>query len=234
MEELIKEVESLSEEISTHCGLMDIFSDDKGKQALAQLKSKLRKVLFKLKATQVKQVSYSDDKPYKPNRGNSHLVRVRPVGEEYKEKTFIGFYIGDIALSTGLSIEDDSIFAFPAMHNPAIYVPELKKVIFGAESWWGEIKSEQQLNDITDGDIDNVWYVKMWKELHHKKQDKFDDLCKKYIELSIREAQEANENKLSDEQVRSIQEHQMQSLDKSVQDNGMDFVIGFLEERLAL
>lgn len=47
--------------------------------------------------------------------------------------------------------------------NPAIFVPELGKIIFGMESWWGRIKSEEELKDITDGDIENVWYVKMLK-----------------------------------------------------------------------
>ena len=45
--------------------------------------------------------------------------------------------------------------------NPAIFVPELGKIIFGMESWWGRIKSEEELKDITDGDIENVWHVKM-------------------------------------------------------------------------
>ena len=40
-------------------------------------------------------------------------------------------------------------------------MPELGKIIFGMESWWGRIKSEEELKDITDGDIENVWHVKM-------------------------------------------------------------------------
>ena len=58
------------------------------------------------------------------------------------------------------------------MHNPAIYVPELGKVIYGMESWWHAIKDEKELKDITDNDIDNVWYVKALKEVNNASTDR--------------------------------------------------------------
>ena len=48
-------------------------------------------------------------------------------------------------------------------NNPAIFVPELKRIVWGMESWWGAVKSEDELKEITDEDIDNVWYVKLLK-----------------------------------------------------------------------
>jgi hypothetical protein len=47
-----------------------------------------------------------------------------------------------------------------AMHNPAIWVPDLKRIVFGMESWWGVIDNPDDLKQITDADIQNVWYVK--------------------------------------------------------------------------
>ena len=47
------------------------------------------------------------------------------------------------------------------MTNPGIYVPELKEIIFGDSSWWHEIKSEEELREITDDDINNTWYVRL-------------------------------------------------------------------------
>jgi hypothetical protein len=55
--------------------------------------------------------------------------------------------------------------------NPAIFVPDLNKVIFGYESWWGEIKSPEELREITDDDIQNVWYVKALKMLEAKEAE---------------------------------------------------------------
>lgn len=49
--------------------------------------------------------------------------------------------------------------------NPAIYVFDLKKVIFGAQSWWSVIENEDELRDITKDEINNTWYVKMFKEM---------------------------------------------------------------------
>jgi hypothetical protein len=51
--------------------------------------------------------------------------------------------------------------------NPAIFVFELNKIVFGAESWWGVIENEDELKKIkiTQDDIDNVWYVKALKAI---------------------------------------------------------------------
>lgn len=50
--------------------------------------------------------------------------------------------------------------------NPAIWVPELEKVVWGDSSWWGPIeKKEDAERLITDADIQNVWYVKALKRL---------------------------------------------------------------------
>ena len=38
----------------------------------------------------------------------------------------------------------------------------------GAKSWWGVIKSIEEIKDITDDDISNVWYVKLAKALKEK------------------------------------------------------------------
>lgn len=94
------------------------------------------------------------------------LVKVRPCGDEYKGKTYLGVLIGEVARSIHLTQNSDDPTAFvidPCLHNPAIFVPELRKVIFGYESWWGKIKSEDELKEITDEDIQNVWYVQMLK-----------------------------------------------------------------------
>ena len=45
------------------------------------------------------------------------------------------------------------------MHSPAIWVPDLKRLIFGRGSWWRVLKTPEDLRQITDADIDNVWYV---------------------------------------------------------------------------
>lgn len=53
-------------------------------------------------------------------------------------------------------------------HNPAFYVPSLKRVVFGCESWWGHIDGPDALKQITDEVIDGVWYVQALKSLSEK------------------------------------------------------------------
>ncbi len=95
------------------------------------------------------------------------LVAIRPSAPAYEGKTFLGVYIGNLALSATMEYHRESgVLAYrPSFHNPAIYVPDLNKLIFGCESWWGRIKSEASLKAITDADINNVWYVKALQQL---------------------------------------------------------------------
>jgi len=94
------------------------------------------------------------------------LVAVRPCDEKYGGKTFLGFYIGDLPLFTSVSFnEEDGILKTVPFTNPAIFVPELKEIIFGCGSWWREIKKPEDFKEITDTDISNTWYVQLAKKM---------------------------------------------------------------------
>ncbi len=54
--------------------------------------------------------------------------------------------------------------------NPAIFDFDLGKVIYDYESWWGEIKDENHLRQITDKDTEDIWYVKALRQIHAKKE----------------------------------------------------------------
>lgn len=94
------------------------------------------------------------------------LVAVRPCDDEYGKKTYLGFYLGDLPLQNTISFNDEKgILKVGTYNNPAMFVPELGRIIWGCGSWWHEIKSVEELREITDDDISNVWYVKMAKAL---------------------------------------------------------------------
>ena len=104
-------------------------------------------------------------------RGESYigrLVNIRPCAEEYEDKTYIGLYLGDCALSAHVTHDPDTdvLTIERSFGNPAIYVFELKKVIFGCESWWGVIEKKEDLDKvITDESIQELWYVKALKAM---------------------------------------------------------------------
>lgn len=94
------------------------------------------------------------------------LAKVRPCGEEYNGKTYLGFFLGEIATEAYCSYYSDTQeLVVGCSGNPAIFVPELNKIIFGYESWWSRIENEEDLRDITNNDIENVWYVEAIKEI---------------------------------------------------------------------
>lgn len=98
------------------------------------------------------------------------FVSIRPCDPQYGEKTYLGVLLGEIARSVGFGFNAETqrlTFGF-SQHNPAIFVPDLATVIYGSASWWGLIKSEDDLKQITDADIENVWYVRALKAIHEK------------------------------------------------------------------
>lgn len=106
---------------------------------------------------------FSDDGYYTRNCGK--LVKVRPCCDSgEKEKTYLGIYLGEqiIGCSTGYNSEKH-VLTNRAFRNPAIFVPELSKIVYGCESWWGFIENTEEIKDITDEDIENQWYVQLLK-----------------------------------------------------------------------
>lgn len=91
-------------------------------------------------------------------------VRIRPCAKEYKNKTYLGIYIGELPIqSTVRHNETENKLIIGTMNNPAIYVFELKKIIYGCESYWQPIEKSENLKDISDETIENQWYVKALK-----------------------------------------------------------------------
>lgn len=106
------------------------------------------------------------------------MVAVRPVAKEHGDRTYLGILLGEIAQGTsvGFRKSDGTLVYDMSWHNPAIFVPDLDTVIFGISSWWGLISSADQLRDITDADIDGVWYVKALKQIERfKAEDEADE-----------------------------------------------------------
>lgn len=100
---------------------------------------------------------------YAPGR----WVKIRPCAKEHGNKTYLGVLLGDMALGIGASFDAETrvLHLRHSHHNPAIFVPDLGKVIFGMESWWGMIESPEDLGSISDVDIENVWYVRVLRDL---------------------------------------------------------------------
>lgn len=131
-----------------------------------------RNLSWQLKFNNYKEIRYKkSDSIDTTDCGTS--VKIRPCGEKYNKKTYFGILIGEVPLSISSSIGDDNIvYVEKSFYNPAIFVPELNTIIYGCESWWGEIESEEELSElITDETIKNVWYVKLLKHIQENNKE---------------------------------------------------------------
>lgn len=92
------------------------------------------------------------------------LCEIVPCGKEYNNKSYIGIYLGNLPVSIQTFYDRRTgVLTNSTMNNPAIFVPELKKIIYGLESWWRVIDTIDDFKGITKEDIDNTWYVKLLK-----------------------------------------------------------------------
>lgn len=101
------------------------------------------------------------------------MVSIRPVAKEYGDRTYLGIMLGEIAqsVSVGVRKSDGTLVYDMSWHNPAVFVPDLDTVIFGNASWWGHISSVEDLRQITDADIDGVWYVRALKQIAEREAE---------------------------------------------------------------
>lgn len=115
---------------------------------------------------QVDEILFSERSFLEPGRKLGRWVSVRVAGEK---ETRLGVMIGEIAMGALARFKRlpgaNVIEIGPGLHNPAMWVPGLGRVVFGCESWWGAIKSPEDLRQITDTDIESVWYVQALKSL---------------------------------------------------------------------
>lgn len=128
-------------------------------------------------------------------RNSGEYVALRLVKED-EPKTYFGIILGDIHAGVGVvHVPDSEKAEIKAMiGNPAIFVPSLKQIIYGAECWWRLIVSEEQLAAITDDDLDK------WADKAREQIVAFAPLVAKYAEEDAankakRESEKASKQK---------------------------------------
>lgn len=101
-----------------------------------------------------------------PMREVGKLVRVRLCDDD---KTYLGVYLGELARAPMAYTRSDSQNLIVSLYqNPALFVPALSRIVWGDESWWSIIDSEDDLRNISNDDIASQWYVRLAKDLFSK------------------------------------------------------------------
>lgn len=144
-------------------------SKDLAKAQLAKIRYVCGQLRLYCEFFEAKTFEHPKGRPIKTNSRTGSFVKIRPCDDKYDNKTYLGILIGEAALSSSVSIKDGAIICSWSMYNPAILIPEMSEVVYGCESFWGEIESEDDLRELTDQNINNVWYIKALKQLSRDK-----------------------------------------------------------------
>jgi hypothetical protein len=107
-----------------------------------------------------------DKKPVCRSSNIGKFVSIMPCVKGCEVKSYLGLYLGDLPIGTNISYNPETkelITSFDT--NPGIFVFALNKIVYGCESWWSVIESEDDFKDITQDAINEQWYMKVLNSL---------------------------------------------------------------------
>lgn len=154
-----------------------MMTEKKMREATERMKKEVedRKIKYPITVTGIE---FKVDPPiakesWQRNRKVGMYVAVRSCKKYHdNKKTYLGILVGWVPVHSGVEFNAEkgkkdigTLVFFHNGSNPAIFVPDLNEVVLGCESWWGPINSPEELKEITNDDIQNVWYVKAMKSL---------------------------------------------------------------------
>lgn len=115
---------------------------------------------------EVSKITYDNERLGLRDSQIGKFARIAPCSEEHKGKTYLGLYLGDLPAGTRVSYNPENKELTTRFDtNPAIFVFDLNKIIFGYESWWGIVESEDDLREITQDTINDQWYMRALKAM---------------------------------------------------------------------
>jgi hypothetical protein len=92
------------------------------------------------------------------DRGVGKWCSVRPASDT---NTYLGVYLGDLLIEAAPYFDTKTNkLIIMQRRNPGLWVPDLNRVVWGLESWWNVLQTPDDLKQITDADIQGIWYVR--------------------------------------------------------------------------
>lgn len=100
---------------------------------------------------------------YKKSIGR--IVRIKPCFEETEEKEYLGIFLGELFSCNAVSYKrkEKHLTVTPVL-NPAIYVPELKQIVYGYESWWSFIENKDEISLISRDESLKQFFIHIFEE----------------------------------------------------------------------
>lgn len=160
---IIEDLENMHPILKDYNTFKHLFSEDNGEATLARLYQQVSTLKNYLSLTELTSFHQGQRKMIEAPLVGGKLgdfVSIRLAGGD-DNKTYIGILLGSFATHISAMFKENSVEMDFSGHNPAIYIPDLKRIVFGYESWWGKIESLEEFRKITTEDIENTWYVKL-------------------------------------------------------------------------
>lgn len=94
------------------------------------------------------------------------MCEVTLCNDDAENRSYIGICLGELPISILSSYNKNTgVLTNDTLSNPAIFVPELKRIVYGCESFWRRIDSIEDFKGITKEDIENTWYVSLLRKM---------------------------------------------------------------------
>lgn len=102
----------------------------------------------------------------KGHRKVGSWVACQPCEPELERKTYLGVYLGDLTQGVVCYLTQDGVLSVGfGWHNPAMWIPTLKRVVMGNCSNWRVISSPEKLQQITREDVEGAGWMKALREI---------------------------------------------------------------------
>lgn len=86
------------------------------------------------------------------------IVMVKPCQDEYKGQYMPGILLGELPWSVSSQYDEDThVLRNRIVKNPAIWVPAMGRIVYGAECWWAKMTDLRELDKATTIDQDVAW-----------------------------------------------------------------------------
>lgn len=93
-------------------------------------------------------------------------VRIKPCFEETEEKEYLGIFLGELFSCNAVSYKkQEKHLTITSVLNPAIYVPELKQIVYGYESWWSFVENKDEVNTISKDEELSRFFMDLYEKI---------------------------------------------------------------------
>jgi len=158
IEQVREDFKKMKALIDRHMTIERLFSSNVEDQFIKEFYKMSTQILALANTIEARSVENKFGDILETDKNCGRLVKVR-LAQKGEVKTHLGVYLGKIPTTSFTDYDPTTqiVTVKPSMKNPMMYVPDLGRIVFGFESWWGfiELEEAKTFSPITQEDIQN-------------------------------------------------------------------------------